>query len=135
MVVINGSGGDLACAIDLSDDRISGLKAVAVTMIWSCRARVCTGGSIDGCFTGGFSALRGSRCGSRRWLTGAVVTLSLVDSRISDVGLRPCFMFHVCLLAGLCIFGLGPSIYNITLDGKKKRMLVIVVTYRQLKKV
>ncbi|KAH0919671.1 hypothetical protein HID58_027331, partial [Brassica napus] len=81
VVVINGSGGDLACAIDLSDDRISGLKAVAVTMIWSCRARVCTGGSIDGCFTGGFSALRGSRCGSRRWLTGAVVTLSLVDSK------------------------------------------------------
>ncbi|KAH0851728.1 hypothetical protein HID58_003988 [Brassica napus] len=58
VVVINGSGGDLACAIDLSDDRISGLKAVAVTMIWSCRARVCTGGSIDGCFTGGLA-----RCG------------------------------------------------------------------------
>ncbi|CAG7864448.1 unnamed protein product, partial [Brassica rapa] len=94
VVVINGSGGDLACAIDLSDDRISGLKAVAVTMIWSCRARV---------------AVRGSRCGSRRWLSGAVVTLSLVDSRVSDVALRPCFMFPVCLLAGLCNFGLGPS--------------------------
>ena len=53
VVVINGSGGDLVFAIDLSDDRISVLKAVAVKMIWSCRAWVCTGGSINGCFTGG----------------------------------------------------------------------------------
>ncbi|CAG7907516.1 unnamed protein product [Brassica rapa] len=66
VVVINGSGGDLVFAIDLSDDRISVLKAVAVKMIWSCRAW--------------------SRCGPRRWLTGAAVTLSLVDSRVSDVG-------------------------------------------------
>ena len=74
VVVINGSGGDLVFAIDLSDDRISVLKAAAVKLLWSW--------------------LQGSRCGSSRWLTGTTVTLSLVYSRVFDVGLRPLFYVH-----------------------------------------
>ncbi|CAN6980802.1 unnamed protein product [Brassica oleracea var. botrytis] len=74
VVVINGSGGDLVFAIDLSDDRISVLKAAAVEMIWSCRARVVpVDRSMD--VSPGVSGLWGSRCGSSRWLTGTTVTL------------------------------------------------------------
>ncbi|KAF3495218.1 hypothetical protein DY000_02058338 [Brassica cretica] len=74
VVVINGSRGDLVFAIDLSDDRISVLKAAAVKMIWSCRARVVpVDRSMD--VSPGVSWLRGSRCGSSRWLTGTTVTL------------------------------------------------------------
>uniref|UniRef100_A0A0D3AIC3 Neprosin PEP catalytic domain-containing protein n=1 Tax=Brassica oleracea var. oleracea TaxID=109376 RepID=A0A0D3AIC3_BRAOL len=74
VVVINGSGGDLVFAIDLSDDRISVLKAAAVKMIWSCRARVVpVDRSMD--VSPGVSGLWGSRCGSSRWLTGTTVTL------------------------------------------------------------
>ncbi|CAN7018275.1 unnamed protein product [Brassica oleracea var. botrytis] len=74
VVVINGSGGDLVFTIDFSDDRISMLKAAAVKMIWSCRGRVVpVDRSMD--VSPGVSGLRGSRCGSSRWLTGKTVTL------------------------------------------------------------
>ncbi|CAN6915445.1 unnamed protein product [Brassica oleracea] len=85
VVVINGSGDDLVFAIDLSDDRISVLKAAAVKLLWSCRAR-------------------GSRCGSSRWLTGTTVTLSLVYSSVSDVGLRPLFDVSVAFWMGFVIW-------------------------------
>ncbi|CDY42624.1 BnaC01g00360D [Brassica napus] len=59
VVVINGSGDDLVFAIDLSDDRISVLKATVVKLIWSCRARVVSVDRSMDVSPGGLAGCRG----------------------------------------------------------------------------
>ncbi|WZZ02416.1 hypothetical protein YC2023_074744 [Brassica napus] len=54
---------------------IDALRALAVMMVWSCRARVCTGGSIVGDGTR-VSIVAGDRRGSKRWSTRVAMPFS-----------------------------------------------------------